>query len=145
QRVTRLRPQTVALLELAAVAGSHVALHVVAETGEVDPHSLVDAVEEAAGSGIVEELSAPSGELRFAHELVRRAIYDRLSSIRRAELHGRVGTALETVNASDVTPVIADLAHHFTHAVSVLGPPRAVEYNLRAAEAAVASLAFDEA
>lgn len=145
QRINRLRPPTVALLELASVAGSHVALRVVAETGELEQHALVDAVEEAAGSGIVEELSAPSGELRFAHELVRRAVYDRLSSVRRADLHGRVGTALEAVNAPDVTPVIADLAHHFTQAVPVLGASRAVEYNLRAAEAAMGSVALDEA
>ena len=40
---------------------------------------------------------APSQRLayRFTHELVRQALYDRLSRLRRAELHLRVGEALE--------------------------------------------------
>ena len=36
---------------------------------------------------------------RFTHELVRRAVYDRIAGIRRAELHLRVGEALERVHA----------------------------------------------
>ena len=40
----------------------------------------------------------PSGRVAygFTHELVRRALYDRLSRLRRAELHLRVGEALES-------------------------------------------------
>jgi len=40
---------------------------------------------------MVEEVPAPVLAYRFTHELVRRALYDRLSSLRRAELHLRVG------------------------------------------------------
>ncbi len=44
---------------------------------------------------MIEELPAPRLAYRFTHELVRRALYDRLSRLRRAELHLRVGEALE--------------------------------------------------
>ena len=44
---------------------------------------------------MIEELAGPGLSYRFTHELVRRALYDRLSAIRRAELHLRVGEALE--------------------------------------------------
>ena len=44
---------------------------------------------------MIEEL--PRGRLayRFTHELVRRALYDRLPGLRRAELHLQVAEALE--------------------------------------------------
>jgi tetratricopeptide (TPR) repeat protein len=41
--------------------------------------------------------------------------------------------------------VLPELAHHFTLAAPLAGPERAVEYNLRAAAAATATLAYDEA
>jgi tetratricopeptide (TPR) repeat protein len=145
QRIGRLGIRTVAMLELAAVAAANVDLRVLAKGAGLNREMLVAAVGEAAGTGIVEELPGSRPCIRFAHELVRRALYDRLSRIRRAELHGRFGTALEEVHASDLTPVIADLAHHFTEAVPILGTERAVGYNLRAAEAAVAAVAFDDA
>ena len=44
---------------------------------------------------MIEELPSRTLAYRFAHELVRRALYDRLTGVRRAELHLRVGEALE--------------------------------------------------
>ncbi len=48
-------------------------------------------------SGVIEELPFPALAYRFTHELVRRALYDRLSVLRRAELHLRIAEALESV------------------------------------------------
>src|SRR2546430_1324376 len=81
---------------------------------------------------------------RFPHELVRRALYDRLSGVRRAELHLRVGEALEGL-AGRSGRTLADLAHHFAAAAPFGGSRRGVEYNVLAARAAAAALAFDEA
>ena len=75
---------------------------------------------------------------------MRRAVYDRITGIRRAELHLRVGEALERVHAADPARVLPELAHHFTLAAPVAGVERAVEYNLRAADAAIAAAAYDE-
>ena len=44
---------------------------------------------------MIEELPSRTLAYRFTHELVRRALYDRLTGVRRAELHLRVGEALE--------------------------------------------------
>src|SRR5439155_5519750 len=92
----------------------------------------------------LEELPGRAPVYRFTHELVRRAVYDRISGIRRAELHLRVGEALERVRGADLAPVIAELAHHFTLAASVGATERAVDYNLQAAEAAITAAAFEE-
>jgi tetratricopeptide (TPR) repeat protein len=102
-------------------------------------------VHEAVASGIVEELPAVVPACRFTHELIRRAIYDRIPRVRAPDLHRRVGEALERVFASDLDAVVPELAHHFTLAVAVDGTERAVGYNLRAAEAARNSVAYAEA
>src|SRR5262249_9690092 len=79
------------------------------------------------------------------HELVRRALADRLTAFRRAELNLRVGEALEIVHVANPARVLADLAHHFTVASPVGGAEAAVRYNVQAAAAAMASLAFEDA
>src|SRR5439155_21792 len=80
----------------------------------------------------------------FTHELVRRALYDRLSGARRAELHLRVGEALERAEPSGGR-ALADLAHHFAAAAPLDGARRGVDYNVLAARAATGALAFEEA
>ena len=94
---------------------------------------------------MIEELPAPRLAYRFTHELVRRALYDRLSGLRRAELHLRVGEALEALAPSPDARALADLAYHFAAAAPIGGPERAVEYSLLAARAAAGALAYDEA
>ena len=93
---------------------------------------------------MIEELPSPRLACRFTHEIVRRALYDRLSRLRRAELHLRVGEALESAGAAS-DRALADLAHHFGAAAPFGGAERAIDYNLRAARAASAALAFDDA
>ena len=75
---------------------------------------------------MIEELSSRTLAYRFTHELVRRALYDRPSGLRRAELHLRIGAALE--NAEDRSGrALADLAYHFAAAAPFGGGTRGVE------------------
>ena len=144
QRLSRLAPKTTDLLELAAVAGPEFELEPIGRAAGLSEAELLGALEEAVGSGMIEELHSQRLACRFTHEIVRRALYDRLSRLRRAELHLRVGEELERAGgASDRT--LADLAHHFGAAAPFGGTERAVDYNLRAASAASAALAFDDA
>jgi len=144
QRLSRLAPKTTDLLELAAVAGPEFELEPIRRAAGLSEAELLAALEEAVGSGMIEELRSQRLACRFTHEIVRRALYDRLSRLRRAELHLRVGEELERADsASD--RALADLAHHFGAAAPLGGTERAVDYNLRAARAASAALAFDDA
>jgi DNA-binding CsgD family transcriptional regulator/tetratricopeptide (TPR) repeat protein len=143
QRVSRLDAATRDLLELAAVAGTEFELGVLqlaVPFGLERP----DALEAAVRSGMVEEVPARTLAYRFTHELVRRALYDRLSALRRAELHLNVGNAIEIADAKSGR-MLADLAHHFAAAAPLGDRERAITYNLLAAEAATAALAFEEA
>lgn len=141
QRLTRLAPSTIDLLELAAAAGPEFELEPIRRAAGIAEPELLIALEEAVGSGMIEELHAKRLACRFTHEIVRRALYDRLSQLRRAELHFRVAEALESAGGSS----LADLAHHFGAAAPLGGAERAIDYNLRAARAAGAALAFDDA
>jgi class 3 adenylate cyclase/DNA-binding CsgD family transcriptional regulator/tetratricopeptide (TPR) repeat protein len=144
-RLSRLAPSTKALLEIAAIVGAEFELAVLREAAGLEDDELYGALDEAVRTGTIEEVPGPGLSHRFTHELVRRALADGLTSLRRAELHLAVAEALERVHAALPARVLPDLAHHFTLAAAVGGREQAVRYNVRAAEAASASLAFEDA
>lgn len=144
ERLSRLTRPTAVLLDLAATAGPEFELDVVRRGSGLAEAEFLAALDEAVLSGIVEELPGRRLAYRFTHELVRRAVYDRLTGVRRAELHLRVGDSLEAVERRSVR-ALADLAHHFTAAAPLGESGRAIEYNVLAGRAAIDALAFDQA
>jgi DNA-binding CsgD family transcriptional regulator len=146
QRLSGLTTEANALLELAAVAGANFELDTMRRTAVLPEPALLDAVDEAVATGLLVEEPGRGLGYRFAHELVRRAVVDRLSVRRTAELHLAVAEALEDdPGRRGDRIVLAGLAHHFAAAAAVGGVERAVEYNLLAAESANRAVAFDEA
>jgi DNA-binding CsgD family transcriptional regulator len=144
QRLARLDASTTGLLELAAVAGPEFDLAIVRRAAP-DDAALHVALDQAVASGMIEEAPARRLTYRFTHELVRRALYDRIPGLRRAELHLRVAEALEQTHEEGESRGLAELAHHFAAAAPVDGMRRAVEYSLLAGRVALTTLAFDEA
>ena len=116
-----------------------------ARPGDFDAAALAAALDEAVASGMIEEVPGHTLAHRFAHELVRRALYDRLGAGRRAELHLRIAEALDERVSDGSARALGDVAHHFAAAAPIGGTDRAVEYSLLAAAAAMVALAFDEA
>jgi DNA-binding CsgD family transcriptional regulator len=140
QRLRRLDPGTTELLEVAAVAGPEFDL----DTISVDGAAALAGAGEGVLNGMIQEVPGRLHAYRFTHELVRRALYDRLPAARRAELHLRVAEALERSMPSPQGRALADLAYHFTAAGPLAREP-AIAYSIRAADAASSSLAFEEA
>ncbi len=146
QRIARLEPTTVEVLQLGAVAGAAFELDTIRRAATLSEGELLDGVDEAVRSGLVVEAPGRGLAYRFAHELVRRSVIDQVSASWRAELHLRVARALESMPVTDVPPArLALLAHHYAEAAPLGDRERAVSYGLQAAESAAASLAFDEA
>jgi DNA-binding SARP family transcriptional activator len=142
-RLARLAPGTASVLELAATAGPRFEMRTLAAATN-EAASLPEALDEATTAGFLEHVPGPAGGYRFTHELLRRAVYDHVSARRRAELHLRIGKALELLHPNPV-PVLPELAHHFTVAAPIAGAERAVAYNRQATDAAVAASAYAEA
>ena len=145
QRLARLDPATRTLLELAAVIGPEFELRVLGRAAAFEEVELRPALEDAARSGMLQEIPPFGLTYRFTHELVRRALVDGCTAVRRAELHLRAGQALEELHPEPSGAVLAELAHHFVSATSLDGRERAADYSLRAGRAADASLAYDDA
>ncbi len=146
QRLSRLSAAANDVLALAAVAGAEFELETVRRAAVVPDAELVGALDETVRSGLLIEDAGRGLAYRFAHELVRRAVIDRLAATRKAELHLRVAEALEAVwQHGDSRAVLAALAHHYAAATPLGSVERAVDYNLLAGDSAAAALAFEEA
>jgi DNA-binding CsgD family transcriptional regulator/tetratricopeptide (TPR) repeat protein len=144
QRLARLSTATTRLLDLAAVAGPEFDLSAIAAAGLTDDERSA-ALEQAIAHGMIEEVPSARLAFRFTHELVRRALYDRMPRLRRAELHLRVAEALAQARPVAGRRGLAALAYHFGAAAPVDGPRRAIEYSLLAGRAALRTLDFEEA
>ncbi|HEV8626366.1 MAG TPA: AAA family ATPase [Acidimicrobiia bacterium] len=142
RRMARLPDPTRALLEVAAIMGTGLRPDVAARALDTSPL----AVEVAARDAVVAGVLTPTGDgLRFAHDLLRETILDRLEAPHRVALHRAIGTALEERAARTAPVAPAELARHFIAAIPLNGPERAVRWALRAATADCEALAFAEA
>ncbi|MEX2195638.1 MAG: AAA family ATPase [Thermoleophilaceae bacterium] len=141
-RLARLSTPCVALLHAIAVIGRPVEPALAERVAQVDRQGLVEAVDQAISAGLLEEAG---GRLALAHALIREAIYGQLSDARRALLHGRAAAALEALHERGSRPPLGELAHHCAEAREPGLLERAVDYAARAAEAATAQLAHEQA
>ncbi|MFG2247824.1 BTAD domain-containing putative transcriptional regulator [Spirillospora sp. NPDC048823] len=152
RRVARLPEETRALLRAAAVAGRDVGIDLLETVTDMTPEQVMTALEPAIATGLLVEPPAgtvgPAPDYRFAHALVREALYAGLSRLERSRLHLRVGEALEPVLPEAES---ATLAHHFAQAAKLGGTDRAAradkaaEHASRAARHATGQLAHTEA
>ena len=140
RRLGRLSAQTNQMLSVAAVLGRDFDVELLAALRDAPEDSLLDALDEAVGAGLVQETGAD--RYRFAHVLVRATLFEELSATRRRRLHRRVGEAIEKLRPDDVVA----LAYHFSQAgPDGEGMSRAVRYGLAAAEQALQARALGDA
>ena len=144
-RVGSLTPALGEILQLIAVSPRGISLPVLRTAARMDDEPLLDTIEEGLRSGMLDEIQDANLVYRVRHELLRRTVYERLSSFRAATLHLRVGEALEAMPEGRRDRIVNELAFHFRMAAPVAGSVRAVEYALDAAAHAERSVAFAEA
>jgi len=139
RRLSRLPAETNKALAAAAVVGSGFAVELVERVVGDD---LLDAFDEAAMAGIV--IEEPGGRYRFNHALVRQSLLAELASVRRMRLHQKIAAALETEPGAD-DELLAELAYHYFECAWSGNAGKAVEYCRRAADQAMARLAYEGA
>ena len=143
RRLTRLSDEANQTLTLAAVVGRGFELEVVENVSDLDEELLLTALDEAVDARLVHETGI--GRYRFAHALVRSTLYDEVRPTRRARLHQRVGSAIETVHAGALDDHLGELAHHYSRSGAGGDAVKAIEFARRAGERALAQLAHDDA
>jgi len=145
RRLARLPAAAGALLATAAVIGPEFELAVLRGALDLDEDQAVAALDQAVRAGLVAEPGGGDRRYRFTHALVRSAVYDGLGSARRAQLHRRVGEAMETALAARLDDHLPELARHFLRARLLGGAAKALDYARRAGERALSQLAHQEA
>lgn len=144
QRIERLSPPTRAVLAAASVQGVEFRVDAVASVISRPEVDVLEALDEAAARGMVEEVSGGTGRFRFAHALTAEVIRVGLSGARRARLHGEFGTWLEAASAGEPDR-IAEIAFHLTRSADPDLAEKAITYALRAARQADAACAYESA
>ena len=142
-RLAGLPAATRDVLEVAALAGNAIAAEVVAVAATISPAEVDEALATARSAGVV--TSDTDDRLHFAHDLYRETIAAAIPAVRRVAIHQQLGVALAERVTRGLPVHPADLAHHFTAAVSAGEASRAARWALAAASADVESLAFAEA
>jgi class 3 adenylate cyclase len=108
-------------------------------------HTVADALEPAIAARILRPAEQAAGRFQFVHSLFQETIRDALGATRRAELHRAAAQAIERLHAGDLRPHLAELAEHYRCALSVGTIEQAIDYSLRAGDAARAVFAWEEA
>lgn len=141
RRLDLLDPATIEFLRVASVAGRDFDAELVEELVDLDEGQFLAALEDALAAGMLLEATGVPGRYSFSHALIREALYEGMSSPRRARLHRRVGEALEASPQASLSA----LALHFTRATGVQDAEKAISYATQAGSEATAVLAHEEA
>ncbi len=137
RRIGRLPASAQTILRQASVLGTEADVGVLGDIADVEENVLLGAVDAGLMTGLITEPA--TGRIRFAHALVRDALYQSLSRLRRSRLHARAAQAIERHNAGEV----AALAYHFTEAAT--DPLKSARYCRLAATQAEQRFAYREA
>ncbi len=143
RRLSRLSDAANDALAVAAVVGTTFDLALVEHVRGTD---LIDPIAEACRAGLVVEEPGALARFRFAHALVRQVLLAELVTLKRVRLHRTIAELLEAAPpASDPDARLADLAYHWFECASTGSADKAVEACRRAADRAMARLAYEEA
>ena len=112
---------------------------------EVTEDRLLEVLEEALASRVIEELPQSVGRYQFTHALIQETLTEELTLTRKVRLHASIAQTLEELYGDDAEAHAAELAHHFAQAEAVAGTEKLVRYSLLAGERALASHASEDA
>lgn len=145
RRVERLGGEAEAILTVAAVIGRSFDVKLLERLVGRGEDQLLAALEAATAGAVLIESSEAMGRFVFAHALIRHSLYETLSALRRARMHGQVAEALEQLSQSDPGAHVAELAHHWGMASDPAHAGKAVYYARLAGERALEQLAPHDA
>jgi DNA-binding CsgD family transcriptional regulator len=146
-RLARMSASTNRVLSAAAVIGREFRINVLLELIPDSEEAVYTALEEATGTGIIEEQRAigATASYAFAHALFRQVLYEALLAPRRIHLHQQLARILEELYATRLDEHAAELADHYSYSSDALGLHKAVTFAQHAARRAMDVFAYAEA
>ncbi len=144
-QIERLPERCQRLLGQASVIGRDFSLSLLEGLTEWPRESVLGELQIAMDAGVLSVHPERIAHYRFAHMMVRDALYESLPELARARLHERVGRALEQLYGAERHRILSELAHHAHQAVRLGQEERALALSLEAAEAAAARMGHSEA
>lgn len=145
RRLDRLSESCNAALTHASVIGRQFDLSILSRVIDVSSDDLLDELDEALGTGILDEDGEVIGRYRFSHALIRETLYDEISVGRRVQLHRTVVAALEASYPSSLDSHLSELAFHAAQAAPGGDASVAIDYATRAADQSISMLAYEDA
>ena len=140
ERLDQLSPTGFELMNMAAVIGREFGFALLVAVSRQSEDEVVRGLDELWRQRIVREVGA--GEYDFTHSKLREVAYAASSLTRRRLLHRYAAEALEDLVGGDDARASGQIAHHYDLAAF---PERAIPHYRRAAEAARALYAHEEA
>jgi DNA-binding winged helix-turn-helix (wHTH) protein len=129
----------------ASVLGLELTAATLGELLCVSAQSVQGLLQQAVHAGVLRASSAAAGGHRFAHVLIRDALYETLEPRARAELHARAGQNLEQSGEVLTDDAFARMAEHFRLSLPETFGDKALAYTEEAGKRALARLAYEEA
>lgn len=146
RRLEQVSAQCRQLLMPAAVAGRVVDYALLTRLSGLDGEALFDAIEEAEGSSLLEDVSVGrEARYQFVHEQIRQTLLSTLSLPRRQRLHLTVADALEAGASDNAERLAADIGYHLYQAGAAADSARTVRYLVAAGRRAIEAVAFEDA
>ena len=142
RRLSRVAPFVTGLLATASVIGATFEAGVLAALCRQPESAVVGQLEAAVAAGLI-HYDAAAEQYRFAHQLVQRALLERVGAPTQARLQGELAHILIGPDApAGTAPAV--VAHHFAQAAR-FHARQAVTYAVQAGEHAMSLLAFEDA
>ncbi len=137
-RLSALSEQCNRLLAIAAVIGLEFDADFLQRVSGSGLDAVIDTLDEAQREGIIVALNGVPGRPRFSHGLIGETIYDNIPTAARIRMHQRIARKMEASYAANLDSHLAELAHHYRQAAQLGEAAKAIDYSIRAGEAAFA-------
>lgn len=145
QRLERVSEDCRKTLTAAAVSGRVFGYQLLARVGGADEDVLLDALDEAIASSLIEDVSTGrEARYKFAHELYRQTLLSGLSLPRRQRLHLRIADALAELSGGQSRHA-SEIAHHYYQAGAAADSEKTLACLQLAGDRALETLAFEDA
>jgi tetratricopeptide (TPR) repeat protein len=134
-----LAPQELKTLEAASAIGNIFEYRVLASM--TSPEQVDEQIDSLDNKKIISEIPEIIDVYSFIHSIIRKVVYQKLSTREKRRLHLKIAQTIEQIYQSDVLPVVEKLVHHYELANEL---EKTIQYSLMAARKAEVVLAYDD-